>query len=532
MDQNEDKLTRYDILENFTDELQMLEDFGFSDQEQNIDGLIKYNGILGFLKALYPELDFEKFEQKTLNKLVIPIDAYIALLSVNGDSLKAMEICAPFLHQNYLEIQEAGFTNEKEIIGALYYNTDYYNVASDAVIFLKRKEVYSKQNQQMRNEFGCKDDELNFLKLFETKGNIIEAVMLIDPKKIYDPIVKKLNEKGLKYDNIENFENLVLNELKDLDNTVAYIKLLEKGKINDEAIEEVMRDYTYAKKYEMLEGNNWDPYKAVVSIKNPDIYSTYKNTYSPMFIYYASEGVSGDLSEFEKHASESNKILSTMKQYGLNLDDPFLNLNVLVHKLPPIAVFNLIDKQAAKQYLIDLFMKKGYKESVISISHDFQDFDDDLVNQEELIKLVADGKLKVLKDLKEELGNEDFVRDFTILVELLNDNDFNLVHTLFEYKKLPFEYKEQITNKETLDAFCKFNDIYNSIVSGGYPNYDLLFKNDLDANLGVLNNLFESCYAFIIENKLHKKYKTDRLFKLSHEAADDVETFKKLLKKS
>jgi len=356
--------------------------------------------------------------------------------------------------------------------------------------------------------------------------------LLLDPKKVYEPIVKKLDEMGLKYKHIENFESLVLNELKDIENTVAYIKLLEKGKISDEVIDEVMREYTYSKKYSLLDANNWDPFKAVISIKYPEIYKKYQKKYSPMFIYYSSEGIGGEITEFEKHAEEGNNTLAIMKKYGQNLDDPFLNLNVLVHKLQPIAVLNLINKPAAKTYLVDLFQKKGYKEDIIILSREFQDFDEDLKNQEELIKLVADGRLDVLKDLKEELGNEDFVRDFPILVELLNENEFNLYHTLFEYKTFPFEYKEQITNKQTFDAFLKFSVIYNSIVTGGYPNFDLLFKNNLDANLGVLNNLFESCYAYIMEKNLLKIYKSEKLFKLSHEAADDVEVFKKLLLKN
>jgi len=532
MDSNEEKLTRQDILDNFSDELQMLEDLGFTDSEQNIEGLIKYNGILGFLKALYPDFDFEKFEQKTLNKLVIPLDAYIALLSASGDILKAMEICAPFLLQNYLEIQEAGFTDHNEIIAALYYNTEYYNVASDAIRYLKRKEIYASENEQLKKEYGLKDDNQNILKLFETKGSVVEAALLLDPQKVYKLIVKKLDEMGLKYNNIDNFENLVLNELKDIENTVAYIKLLEKGKLNDEAIEEVMRDYGYAKKFSLLEENNWDPYKAVVKIKYQDIYNKYKKAYSPLFIYYASEGLGGEIDEFEKLAKEASKTLDIMKKYGQNLEDPFLNLNILVHRLQPIAVLNIIDKQAAKKYLVDLFINKGYKEDDILLAHDFQDFDDNLESQEELVKLVSNGKLEVLKGLKEELGNEDFVRDFVSLLELLEENEYNLFHTLFDYKKLPFEYKDQITSKEIFNSFVKFNDIYNSIVSGGYPNYDLLFKNNLDANLGVLHNLFESCYNYIMEKKLYNKYKSDKLLKLSHEAADDVETLKKLLSKS
>ncbi len=530
--ENEEKITKEDVIENFQDELQMLEDLGFTDREQNIEGLVKHNGILGFLKALYPDFDFDRFEQKLLNKLVIPLDAYIALLSANGDTLKAMEICAPFLLQNFLEIKDAGFNDEEDIISALYYNTSYYNVASDAIIFLKRKEVYAAENKQMKTSYGLTNDEENFHKLYETKGNIVEAVLLIDPKRIYDPIVKKLDQMGLKYKHIDNFENLVLTELKDLNNTIAYIKLGEKGKLDDEIIDEVMREYSYATKYQLLEENKWDPYKAVVKLKYLDIYNKYKTKYPPMFIYYVCESIDGEISEFEQNAHEGGKTMGIMKKYGLNLDDPFLNLNVLKHKLQPIAALNLLDKQAAKQYLIDFFKKKGYSEDHITISHDFQDFDDNLECQEELIKLTSEGQLGVLKGLREELGNEDFIRDFMQLSESLRENDFNLYHGLFEYKGYPYEYKDKISNKETFEAFSKFHDLYNSIVSGGFPNYDLLFSNNLDANMGVLNNLFESCYAFIIEKKLYKQFKSEMLFKYAHDAADDIEVFKNFLSKS
>jgi len=479
------KITKQEVIENYQDDLLFLKSLGHKNNELNIKEMVNYNGLPKYLQHLY-HIDFDNFSRKILNdNCYTPHFAYQSLIECKGDVIKAMEIVLPEQYAVYKHIKEKGFSDQSKILEAMYFNGTPYNNVEDSITYLNRKEIYKNENKIIKEKYGLNNDDVNFAQLFISKGNIDDAVFNIDETKILKQIKKNLDDLGLNkiYKSIDDFDYIIKTDTKNTNETVAYLKIYQKGEEIIKEIDELLNSdmANYSKKLELLEKYNWDTYLAAIA-NNPkhlEIYTKYKSKYNPMYIYYFCQGLEDDYSKCDQLFMTAISTLETVKQYGITNEDKELLTYIFINKNDALEIIKLFNPDEAQNFINKYFTSRGYTKDEISQSYEFVPLDIELNIREELIKIVRENKLDVLSQIRESIGESNLELKCGEVINACRRNNFDYYGAMYDLDEFPKEYKGKLPTKELYEKFVSFKEGWLDYEN---PNFELLAKNNFDVS--------------------------------------------------
>ncbi len=216
---------------------------------------------------------------------------YSSLLKFKGDKYQALELLSNEFKLFKDICESKGVSDPQVMINNFKFIKSHsiYGVEKIAEFYFESHDKYKDQNNLLKEKYGLMNEEENFIYLFKSNGNILEAAFLLDSESFYKKTSQELKEQGFTN---ENTNLKVLKEQSSFNLDEYFFCALKI-----EYDEKMRKDFymlkffgfkPHKKEFELYNQNNRDWTKTIMTYKRCEYYlELYKDVISPDVIVFA-----------------------------------------------------------------------------------------------------------------------------------------------------------------------------------------------------------------------------------------------------